>query len=317
MLYKFNFYPYQQPFQRPIYTSHGCWKIREGIIISLTDETNRISWGEIAPISWFGSETIEEAIEFCSQLPTQISEEIIWSIPTEFPACQFGFESAILFSNSSEETEKQLTYSALLPAEKLALSTWKSLWEQDYHTFKWKIGVAPIQTELEIFTVLIQQLPKSAKLRLDANGGLTEQEAQQWLEICDRSGEIIEFIEQPLPVSEFRAMQKLNQQYSTAIALDESVANFEQMKTYYHQGWRGIFVIKPAIFGFPSQLSNFCQNYHLDLVFSSVFETPIGRQAALKLAASIQTNKRAVGFGTNHWFPENNENWLKILCLPL
>jgi len=94
MRYRFEFRPYQRKFIRPLATSHGTWDIREGIILCLKDEIN-IGWGEIAPISWFGSETIEQALLFCLQLPTEITEETIFSIPDKLPACQFGFESAL------------------------------------------------------------------------------------------------------------------------------------------------------------------------------------------------------------------------------
>ena len=93
MVYQFEFHPYSRPFKRPLQTNHGSWKVREGIILSLSDETG-ISYGEIAPISWFGSETLAQAVDFCRQLPSEITEEMIFSIPDQLPACQFGFESA-------------------------------------------------------------------------------------------------------------------------------------------------------------------------------------------------------------------------------
>jgi o-succinylbenzoate synthase len=61
-------------------------------------------------------------------------------------------------------------------------------------------------------------------------------------------------------------------------------------------------VIKPAIVGSPSQLRQFCQENAIDAVFSSVFETAIGRQAGLQLAAELSYKNRAVGYGTTHWF---------------
>jgi O-succinylbenzoate synthase len=101
MRYRFEFRPYRRRFVRSLATSHGTWDIRDGIILRLTDETG-IGWGEIAPISWFGSETIEQALLFCHQLPTEITEETIFSIPDELPACQFGFESALRGLGSGE-----------------------------------------------------------------------------------------------------------------------------------------------------------------------------------------------------------------------
>ncbi len=192
-----------------------------------------------------------------------------------------------------------LAHSYLLPTGDAALPVLQERlanYSQPNSTFKWKIGVTSIETELEIFHQLIQILPKDAKLRLDANGGLSVPEAKRWLEECDRISSI-EFLEQPLAVDRLEEMLALESQYSTAIALDESVANFAQLEAGYRRGWRGIFVIKPGILGSPTQLRKFCQSHSLDLVFSSVFETEIGRYASLQIAAELQHSDRAAGFG--------------------
>ena len=102
-------------------------------------------------------------------------------------------------------------------------------------------------------------------------------------------------------------MLELSDRYSTPIALDESVATLNQLEDCYQRGWRGIFVIKVAIAGSPRRLRQFCREHEIDAVFSSVFETAIGRQAALELAAQLSLNHRAVGFGVNHWFVEEQE----------
>ncbi len=324
MIYQFSFRYFSQKFTNPIITNHGVWEIRESVIIRLIDEKNNIAWGEISPISWFGSETIKQALDFCRQLPQIITKEIIFAIPDKLPACQFAFESALLVnlthaggfrlcSSDFQSLGTNLTYSGLLPAGKTSLNQWIDLWEQGYKTFKWKIGVNEINQELDIFDLLISSLPTSAKLRLDANGGLTYQQAELWLKKCDQFLPKIEFIEQPLPVDKFTEMQELSNLYSTPIALDESIANFQQLELCFQQSWRGIFVIKPGIIGSPSRLKDFCKKHRIDVVFSSVFETEIGRQAALQLAAELSTNNRAVGFGINHFFKQQEANWLENL----
>jgi O-succinylbenzoate synthase len=108
-------------------------------------------------------------------------------------------------------------------------------------------------------------------------------------------------------------MQELSYCYATAIALDESVATLAQLEACYQQGWRGIFVIKPSIAGSPKRLRQFCQANKIDAVFSSVFETVVGRQAVLRLASELANNNRAVGFGVNHWFEQDEETWLEQL----
>ncbi len=166
------------------------------------------------------------------------------------------------------------------------------------------------EEEIKVFEQLAQALPATAKLRLDANGGLSLEEAKEWLRVADRTG-IVEFLEQPLPPQQFDTMFELSGSYSTPLALDESVANLEQLEDCYQKGWRGIFVIKAAIAGSPKRLRQFCQEYKIDAVFSSVFETTIGRQAALRLAAELSHPNRAVGFGVNHWFKGNGEDPLQ------
>lgn len=299
MQYIFEFRPYRRKFKPPLQTSYGIWEVREGIIISLTDETGKTNQGEIAPISWFGSETLAQALLFCQQLPTKITAKDIFAIPDDLPACQFAFESAL-----TPHPDVNLAYSGLLPAGKAALQQWRILYDRAYRTFKWKIGVYPLAEELAIFADLGRSLPKSVKLRLDANGGLSYQEANLWLQACDnlRVSVEIEFIEQPLPVAQFDEMMALGSSYATAIALDESVATFNQLVACYERGWRDLFVIKPCIAGYPSRLCQFCQERDIDAVFSSVFETDVGRKAALNLAAQLSYRDRAVGFGTSHWF---------------
>lgn len=327
MRYQFQFRPYQRKFKRSLLTSHGIWDVREGIILCLSDDWGHCGWGEIAPLPWFGSETLEQAWDFCHQFHQEITTETISSIPATLPACQFGFESAWVeitrikpFGNGGTTTpcgckllpspSEQYSYSSLLPTGKAALQAWQPLWDQGYRTFKWKIGITSIQDELKIFDQLIQTLPTSAKLRLDANAGLDWEKANEWLQVSDRLG--IEFLEQPLPVEQFEAMLDLSHRYSTQIALDESVATLKELQTCYQKGWQGIFVIKPAIVGSPRQLRQFCQTHEIDVVFSSVFETEIGRKAALHLAAELSCQNRALGFGVNHWFVED-KTWLEKL----
>jgi O-succinylbenzoate synthase len=286
--------------------------VREGIILRLTDTAVNVGWGEIAPLPWFGSETLEAALEFCQSLGREITEEEILTIPAALPACQFGFESAweALSGAEGRQSHQRLACCYLLPAGEAALAAGKNY--QDAGTFKWKIGVLPPEVEMAIFQELAQLLPPASKIRLDANGGLAEAEAEAWLDLSAGAG-MVEFVEQPLPVAAFPQMLALSQAFSTPIALDESVATLQQLAECYEKGWRGIFVVKPAIAGSPRRLRQFCRQYSVDLVFSSVFETKIAREAALCLAAEFSSRGRAVGFGINCWFAGEDKDWLAAL----
>lgn len=316
MAYCFEFRPYRRPFRQTLKTSHGAWKHREGIILKFTDEQARVGFGEIAPLPWFGTETQAQALSFCLQLPQHLSEHNVFAILPTLPACKFGFEVALNNLAHAPAGPRRCAeleasqYSALLPTGQAALSAWPALWALGHRTFKWKIGVAPVAVELAWLHQLMERLPLGAKLRLDANGGLDELTAHHWMDRCDRLGHRIEFIEQPLPPRQFDDLIKLTHRYHTPIALDESVTSLDQLKAHYFRGWRGIYVLKAAILGSPNRLKQFCADYPIDSVVSSVFETDIGRQALIDLTMDIadllpNAPHRAMGLGTQQWLPND------------
>ncbi len=302
--YQFTYSIYHRRLRQPLHTSHGLWAVRTGIIVRLIDRVSgRSELGEIAPIRWFGSESIEDAIDWCQSIGDNLTISQIHQIPDTLPTCQFGCGSAAIAFDSPPTTISTLpALSALLPTGAAAIDAWQALAAQGYSTFKWKIGVAPIATEQAIWQQLMAALPPSAKLRLDANGGLTYSQAVEWLEQCDLEPRI-EFLEQPLAPDLISATIDLNRTFSTPIALDESVATFDRLQAVYHQGWRGIYVIKPGIAGFPWRLARFITEHQLDVVFSSVLETSIGRSTTFQLAAGLNLT-RAMGFGVENWFED-------------
>ncbi|MGK7890627.1 MAG: o-succinylbenzoate synthase [Leptolyngbyaceae cyanobacterium] len=313
-VYQVDYRPYRWPFRVPLHTGHGTWSERQGIIVCVSNQQGQVGYGEIAPLPWFGSETLEQALAWCKRLRSRsrssgIPGPDLLAIPDTHPACQFGLESAIATSLSPRFPQPEpadLPHCYLLPTGAIALQSWQPPWQTGSRTFKWKIGVTSITQELVWFKQLVQTLPSSAILRLDANGGLNWDTACQWLETCDRltapHHATVEFLEQPLPPSQLADIFVLSQQFQTAIALDESVATFQQLQACYQQGWRGIVVIKAAIAGFPSRLLQFCQEHQIDMVWSSVFETAIARQFILGYMVMLSSaHPRAIGFGVDQW----------------
>ena len=146
MSYRFEFRPYQRHFRQPVRTHHGEWQMRQGLILKLTDENGRSGFGEVAPLPWFGSETFEQALDFCQQLPSQLSDHAVPSLLPTLPACQFGLES--VFASLERKLRPidlpNAQCGALLPRGQKSLEHWQKLWQQGYRVFKYKIGVGPI-----------------------------------------------------------------------------------------------------------------------------------------------------------------------------
>ncbi|NJL00357.1 MAG: o-succinylbenzoate synthase [Spirulinaceae cyanobacterium SM2_1_0] len=296
--YQLHLAPYQHRFRTPLRTARGGWYTRQGLLVKLTARSGASGWGEIAPLPAFGSETLAQAQHFCAQLGRTVSAAQIVAIPDTLPACQFGFESAEadLHGAIASPDPPQSSIAKLLPAGAAALTAWEPAWQQGHRSFKWKVGVLPWVDEWALLRELTAALPPAARLRLDANASLELTAAEQWLQ---KTAELtaVEFLEQPLPPTELAALLTLSQRYPTPLALDESVATLTQLADCYQRGWRGIVVIKPAIAGSPRRLRQFCRQHSLDAVFSSVFETKVGRRAAIALAAELANPQRALGFG--------------------
>ncbi|MEL7085223.1 MAG: o-succinylbenzoate synthase [Cyanobacteria bacterium J06597_1] len=305
---------FRRPFVRPLVTSHGEWLVREGAIVRLSAQ-GRVGYGELAPIPWFGSESLAEALNCCASLEDCLTAERLAAIPDRFPATQFALESAWVdlglpesepTSAASPSLHSDWPVCGLLPTGEAALQEWSSLLERGYTTLKWKIGVEERATELAWFYQLAEALPSNVVLRLDANGGLDMAGAIDWLQACDRLS--IEYLEQPLPPTEFDALLRLQSEFATPIALDESVATLRDLQRCIARGWNGLVVVKPAICGFPSRAQQFCKTHHLDVVVSSALETPVGQHAALTFAREIGSH-RALGFGVDHLLQPVLSNW--------
>ncbi|MFS8805333.1 o-succinylbenzoate synthase [Synechococcus sp. R55.4] len=321
--FSFAFCPYWRPFRRPLRTHHGLWSVREGILIRLTDrETGCQGYGEIAPIPWFGSETLEQALEFCRQLPPLLSEAHILGIPEALPACRFGLEGAWLACRDPDWLNKDLSLLSFceLLGETLPPESYKDSVPLTRSVYKLKVGRDPMQQELEKLEQWLERLPPGSRLRLDANGGLGLAEAHRWLMVCDRLNQDspvkIEFLEQPLPPDQHAHLVELSRQYQTPIALDESVACLEQLQAVHRSGWTGILVVKPSLVGSCIALREYLSRHPgLDLVFSSALETAIGAWHGLAWAGSLQEKTacpRAVGWGVGGVFPEGDPVQLQM-----
>jgi O-succinylbenzoate synthase len=332
---------YKRKFLLPLTTSYGPWRWRRGIIIKVRDSAGATGYGEVCPLPWFGTETLEMAENFWQSRIGWVESEEYLDIPDSLPATQFATETGLfnlkqkrLGTTIAPITLSQEDLCGLLPAGNEALTIATTKLELGYQTLKWKIGVFPIDQELAWLEALVSQLEEKSRIRLDANGGLTPQEAELWLKACDsinlalgcaqratdpnpetspsvqREAVPIEFLEQPLSPDQFEAMLGLGKTFQTPIALDESITGLAQFAQNKLCNWPGMVVIKPAVTGSPLLLKQLLNHWGERVIFSSAFETNVGRQAALQLAlhyycrAFSHEKFPALGFDTLGYFAD-------------
>ncbi len=296
----FSYRRYKLPFRQPVRTAQGVWAEREGLLLRLENEHGVASFGEVAPISWFGTETVAEAEAVCRGFGEQVTADALASVPERLPCLRFALGAALGSGNGSAEdvNKKALPVAALLPAGRAALAQVSPKAEAGFRTFKWKVGVADIAEELPLLDDLIAGLPSGAKLRLDANGAWDRRRAERWMERCAERP--VEFVEQPIAVGAKGAadlLLGLANDYPTPIALDESVVSAGDVASWLERGWPGVFVLKPTLLGDGPAVMARLEKAKARVVFSSALETAVGAKAALRLAFAFQGEPRALGFG--------------------
>lgn len=319
MVHRFSHKPYRLPLRAPLRTAHGAWTEREGIILRLEDETGRAGFGEIAPLPWFGTETLAEAEELCRKFGATVAGEVLDAVPVRFGCVRFALACAKseverglrtrLVESTEQETRPEtgfhppgtrLPVAALLPAGREALAALPVKLEAGFLALKWKVGVGAVDDELGILDDLLAALPGYAKLRLDANGAWDRRQAAKWLARCAERP--VEFIEQPVPAGDEAALLGLAADYPVTLALDESLVRLAEARRWQARGWPGVFVIKPALAGPLNELVEWITATKADVVLSSAIETALGRAAILSAALTQPLTKRALGFGVGDIF---------------
>jgi O-succinylbenzoate synthase len=298
-MFRFAYRRYNLPFRQPVRTAHGVWVEREGLILRLENDAGVVSYGEASPISWFGTETVDQATEICRGFGEQVTDTDYAAVPAKFASLRFALDTALLGLRTSDlENKKALPVAALLQAGRGALDQISAKAESGFRTFKWKVGVADPAEELPLLDDLIAKLPNGAKLRLDANGAWDRRRAERWLERCAERP--VEFIEQPIAADAKGAedlLLGLAGDFPTPLALDESVVSGADVTRWLALGWSGVFVLKPSLLGDAAAIVARLEEAKSSVVFSSALETAIGAKAALRLAFTFGGEPRALGFG--------------------
>jgi O-succinylbenzoate synthase len=304
---------YRLPLLRTVRTAHGPWIEREGIVLRLEDEQGRVGFGEVAPIPWFGTETLADARNALAKLGDAVEAASLEGIDERQGCLRFALASALASDDGQQTATPRLPVAALLPAGKAALAAADKALAEGFVAFKWKVGVLDATDEWGLLDDLLARLPGHVKLRLDANGAWTTRQAAKWLKRCAERP--IEFVEQPCfaDASQGTAGKRrtddvllgLARDYPTTLALDESVTGLPSLRTWLGRGWPGVLVVKPALAGAPASVLGLLAKHQADVVFSSAFETAVGRQAALRMAFQFKgRHPRALGFGVTPLFKD-------------
>jgi len=296
--------PYRLPFRTPLRTAHGPWTEREGILLRIVAADGRVGYGEIAPIEAFGGRSLAECTAALSRLgPTPKGAELMVCADT-LPGLRTALsEAGVDPVAPPARLRDHVAVAALLPAGRAALGVLRERLDLGFRVAKWKVGVDPIADELALLDDLLALLPGGARLRLDANGAWDRRQAERWLDAAAERP--IEYVEQPIEPRSRGAedlLLGLAADYPVTLALDESIAEENDLDAWLGRGWPGVFVVKPTLLVNPPRAMARLAKAGASVVFSSALETAIGFRQGLHWAFAWPGEARAVGFGVGSRF---------------
>ena len=316
MRYRFQFRRYRLPFRAPVRTAHGRWTEREGLLVRIEEAgdgaTGRVGYGEAAPIPWFGTETVGEAEAAAGAITEWGEGDPRDQVPARCGCLRHAVTAAWAGMAARESVEVEgakrvgtLAVAGLLPAGREALGVIAAKAEMGFRIFKWKVGVGDVADELALLDDVCAALPSGGKVRLDANGAWDRRKAERWLE---RAAERpVEWVEQPCFAAAAQGetergrtedvLRGLAEDFPTPIALDESLAGDGDLDRWLATGWRGVWVLKPALVADPAAALERLAAVRADVAFSSALETAVGTRTALRLAFGWADRQAAAGAG--------------------
>lgn len=312
--------PYRLPLRQPWGSARGRFLHREGWLIEVETDCGRIGYGDCAPLPEAGTEGPAAAFAFLEDLMTHLAGTEAWpaleqldAIPATFPAARCGVETAlldILAQHASEPLARWLASTAILtipvnaalgPLDGAVAQRIEQALTQGFRVLKLKVGLRPVQEELERLRNLTAVLPLDAQLRLDANGSWNETEALQFL--AGLVGLPIESVEEPLGEPDPAALARLQQVAPAPLALDESLTLLPVDLLLTQRPVRRL-ILKPMALGGLRLAWTLAQRAHaagLECVVTTTVDSAVGVRAAAHLAASLLGNNLAHGLATSSW----------------
>ncbi len=308
----------------PLATARGPIDSREGVLLALTSDSGLLGHGEALPLAGFGAESPDQAFETLSALVrVLIGREIedldalldrIEELAPEAPAARAAVDVA-LFDLAArvrgigvasmlalpERPRSRIDVNALVyheQPEALARKASAAVAE-GYRTIKIKVGALALEHDEDRVAAVRGAVGIEVRIRLDANGGWKEREAEQ--AIARFAPYRIEFLEQPVEARDLDGLARLSAGSSIPIAADEALAGGRAVDEIFAREAASVVVLKPAALGglrASQRIAARARAAGWGVVVSSALDSAVGLSAALQLAAALPGPHLAAGLAT-------------------
>lgn len=260
---------------------------RCGLVVALTDEQGRQGLGEIAPLTGFNRETLDEATAAAIKAlgHWRAAQPLPAGLP---PSVRWGLDSASANLDAPLPTELPNGPALLAGSPSQQLARWRDWQGPRPAAIKVKIGRQPPAADQQLLAELLATAP--VRLRLDANRSWNLALACHfWQGLSEPVRAAIDWIEEPLENP--RQLLTLHQQTAASgsplpYALDESLAELPLPRAC--PPGLAALIAKPTVLGGEqpvAQLAALASQWQRPLLLSSALESSLGLRHIARLAA--------------------------------
>jgi len=308
---------FRLPLRVPFRTATSAFVHRDGILLRLATDAGIVGLGEASPHPALGPQGVREALRALERVEERAlgaEAEELPDIGADIPpalACALdvaacdalaqaqGISVARLLSADAHEI---VPVNATIGAATAAGAAAEAAAARDagFQCVKLKVGMAATPaTEAERVAAVRRALGPHIKLRLDANGAWSREQAVSTIRALASFD--LELVEQPVPANDVEGLACVRAAVRVLIAADEAVTNAEAARRLLEAGAADILVLKPMVVG---GLRPACRIRELaaaagaECIVTTTIDSGVGTAAALHLAATLPEPARACGLAT-------------------
>ena len=327
---KATFFKYQLQFKQASGTSRGVLTSKDTWFLKIQD-ANQMGIGECGMFRGLSCDDrpdFEDKLDWvCNNI--QLGLEALLAELTEFPAIQFGLETAfldfnanksfVLFPSKFTEGQAEIPINGLvwMGNTDFMKSQIYSKLASGFDCIKIKIGALDFDTEFKLLESIRQEYDANTiEIRVDANGAFSTNEALEKLKYL--SDLQLHSIEQPIASGQIEAMAELCTHSPLPIALDEELIGIHDVtkRNYLLQTINPQFIIlKPTLIGgFSGSQSwiDLAESHSIGWWITSALESNVGLNAIAQWTYQLNV-QRSQGLGTGALFTNNLVSPLKII----
>ncbi|MHC5361536.1 o-succinylbenzoate synthase [Myroides sp. LJL110] len=326
---KASYFKYVLNFKRPSGTSRGVLIDKETWFIKLESQGKKGigECGILRTLSYDDRPDYEQKLKWTCQ-NIHLGLEVLLEELKHYPSIQFGLEQAflslesidpfVLFESEFTNSKDSIIINGLIwmgEPEFMSQQIQQKL-QENFSCLKLKIGAIDFNKEFELLSYIRDSYTKQqVELRVDANGGFSNQQALKRLEKLATLD--LHSIEQPIKAGNIQEMAQLCKQTPVPIALDEELIGViepSQKQELLDSIMPQYIILKPSLVGGIKgcmQWIDLAKQRNIDYWITSALESNIGLNAIAQWTYTLGL-KTPQGLGTGALYTNNIESPLVV-----